>query len=364
MGIFTTLLQSLFNCLCCGCETEPQSPPQRHTQRYRYQQGHPVAPPLLRSPRPYAYGQGAPQLQRHQHPSQDDHPVAPPPTRSPRPYAYGPGASQLQRYQHLQEDYPVAPPLPRSPRPYAYGPGAPQLQHSSQQSHRVAPPLPRSPCKAPQSRHIHPAVHQNSGPKRKPGRRASFGQYKNLNHENQRDSHYQDLRARANEEGSKMRLCFDDSHAAYANGNRARAKEMSIEGKAHKKEMDRLNAQASEWIFAKNNEDSAPGEVDLHGLNVKDAITKSKRAINDARRRGDANVILIVGKGLHAPGGVAKLKPAIENFIRKQGLVAELHPNNDGRLIVNLDGQPIRTGRVLGVDDSNRRGERFIRPRL
>ena len=42
-------------------------------------------------------------------------------------------------------------------------------------------------------------------------------------------------------------------------------------------------------------QDSTPGEVDLHGLYVKEAITYSERAINDARRRGDAKVHLIVG---------------------------------------------------------------------
>lgn len=42
-------------------------------------------------------------------------------------------------------------------------------------------------------------------------------------------------------------------------------------------------------------QDSAPGEVDLHGLFVKEAMTYSERAINDARRRGDAKINLIVG---------------------------------------------------------------------
>ena len=42
-------------------------------------------------------------------------------------------------------------------------------------------------------------------------------------------------------------------------------------------------------------QDSAPGEVDLHGLYVKEAITYSERAINDARRRGNTRINLIVG---------------------------------------------------------------------
>ncbi|KZT72165.1 cytoplasmic protein [Daedalea quercina L-15889] len=262
MGMFTTLLRSLWDRLCGGGETEPQSRPQRPTQQYQQ------APPVTRP-----------------HPQK--------PYEAPQP----------------QPQYPPAHQKPQPPRPQP-------------------------------ARHVSPGPHKQ-----------------NLNYENQQDSHYQDLRARASEEGSKMAQCFEESHTAYASGNGARAKELSNEGKAHKAEMERLNAQASEWIFAKNNEDSAPGEVDLHGLYVKEAITYSERAINDARRRGDAKLNLIVGKGLHSAQGVAKLKPAIGELMQKQGLVAELDPSNSGVLIVNLDGQPTGVGPVLGVDDITRRLE-------
>ena len=41
----------------------------------------------------------------------------------------------------------------------------------------------------------------------------------------------------------------------------------------------------------------------------------------------------------------------------RQGLVAELDPNNSGVLIVNLDGRPTGAGPVLGVDEITRRLE-------
>lgn len=85
-----------------------------------------------------------------------------------------------------------------------------------------------------------------------------------------------------------------------------------------------------------NNEDSGPREVDLHGLYVKEAIFYTDRSIQEARNRGDSEIHLIVGtfdifclfvhvaqllvsvgKGLHSRGGVAKLKPAIEELIQK-----------------------------------------------
>ncbi|KAI0733101.1 hypothetical protein C8Q72DRAFT_41516 [Fomitopsis betulina] len=245
--------------------------------------------------------------------------------------------------------------------------GSPQEPQTHQQrptqQYQPGPPVsrprpPQQPYEVPRPQYPPPQQKLQQKPQDKPlPTRPSPGPHKNLNYENQQDLHYQGLRTRAKDEGSKMAQCYEESHTAYASGDRARAKELSNEGKAHKAEMERLNAQASEWIFAKNNEDSEPGEVDLHGLFVKEAMTYSERAINAARRRGDAKINLIVGKGLHSQSGVAKLKPAIEELIQKQGLVAQLDPSNAGVLIVNIDGRPTGTGPVLGVDDIARRLE-------
>lgn len=46
-----------------------------------------------------------------------------------------------------------------------------------------------------------------------------------------------------------MAQSFERSHQAYASGDRAGAKELSNEGKRHQQEMERLNREASEWIF-------------------------------------------------------------------------------------------------------------------
>jgi hypothetical protein len=46
-----------------------------------------------------------------------------------------------------------------------------------------------------------------------------------------------------------MHQCFDQSHKAYENGDGAKAKELSNEGKEAQHEMDRLNKEAADWIF-------------------------------------------------------------------------------------------------------------------
>jgi len=146
-----------------------------------------------------------------------------------------------------------------------------------------------------------------------------------------------------------MGRAFEESERAYENGDGARAKQLSEEGKRFKGEMENLNLQAADWIyhgktqfytlqhiliFAANNTDSAPNEVDLHGLYVKEAIARTEQAVEAAQQRGDSNIHLIVGrfalfyvlliwtggvvgKGLHSQDHVAKLKPAIEDLMVK-----------------------------------------------
>ncbi|EIN11801.1 DUF1771-domain-containing protein [Punctularia strigosozonata HHB-11173 SS5] len=171
------------------------------------------------------------------------------------------------------------------------------------------------------------------------------------NQVNQHNEQYMALRAEANEEGDQMSRAFQESHEAYSRGDGAMAKELSNKGKAHQAKMEELNHKASEWIFVENNKDSQPGEVDLHGLYVKEAISYTDRAVQEARQRGDGEIHLITGKGLHSRGHAAKLKPAIEELMVKHQLITELDPQNSGVLIVHLDGRGANRPGALGTDE-------------
>ncbi|TFK44655.1 hypothetical protein BDQ12DRAFT_593493, partial [Crucibulum laeve] len=172
---------------------------------------------------------------------------------------------------------------------------------------------------------------------------------------NQSNEHYTSLRARANEEGDQMAKCFDESHQAYSSGDGARAKELSNKGKEHQRKMEQLNKQASDWIFV-GTYDTPLNAIDLHGLYVKEAIARTDQALQEAKARGDSQVNLIVGKGLHSRGGMAKIKPAIEELMQKHQLIAELDPNNSGVLIVQMNSG--NRGRGVGSDEISRRIER------
>ncbi|KAK0504879.1 cytoplasmic protein [Armillaria luteobubalina] len=213
----------------------------------------------------------------------------------------------------------------------------PQEQYSPPEHHQpVSQPLPHQP--SPQ----YPPAHRPQ-------------KYEDDNQKNQQNEYYIDLRARANKEGDEMARCFSESHEAYNRGDGAGAKELSNQGKKHQQKMEQLNKEASDWIFVENNRDSKPGEIDLHGLYVKEAIARTDIALDEAKRRGDTEIRLIVGKGLHSKGGAAKIRPAIEELMHKHQLVAELDPSNSGVLVVEFNGA---RGRGVGPDEIARRLDR------
>jgi len=66
-----------------------------------------------------------------------------------------------------------------------------------------------------------------------------------------------------------------------------------------------------------NNKHSPPGTIDLHGLYVKEAIERTETAIANAQRSGTEELRVIVGKGIHSQGHVAKIKPAVQGLMQK-----------------------------------------------
>ncbi|KAK0186932.1 hypothetical protein F5146DRAFT_1062874 [Armillaria mellea] len=173
-----------------------------------------------------------------------------------------------------------------------------------------------------------------------------------------------------------MARCFSESHEAFHRGDGAAAKDLSKQGKNHKQKMEQLNKEASDCIYHENNrvswlratfnwdtnsviQDSRPGEIDLHRLRVKEAIARTVTALEEAKRRGDSEIRIIVGKGLHSCGE-AKLKPSIKRLMDKYRLVSKFDPSNSGVLVVELNGcSSIRHRQHL--NNSHRRSRRHRR---
>ncbi|KAL7823445.1 DUF1771 domain-containing protein [Trichoderma gracile] len=150
---------------------------------------------------------------------------------------------------------------------------------------------------------------------------------------------YDRLRDLARAEANKRNDCFERSRRAYEDGDGARAKALSNEGKAHDAKMREYNRQASEYIFRENN---APGRVepdsiDLHGQFVEEAERILEQRIRADQARGQTHLHAIVGRGNHSANHVQKLKPKVEELCRELGLRYSTE-DNEGRIYINLQG--------------------------
>lgn len=84
-------------------------------------------------------------------------------------------------------------------------------------------------------------------PQKKPSQKPK--QHVRRQSEEAEDPHYTRLRERAWHEGNEATRCSQESRKAYAFRDKVRAKKLSEEKKAHEAERDRLNAEASAWIY-------------------------------------------------------------------------------------------------------------------
>lgn len=118
--------------------------------------------------------------------------------------------------------------------------------------------------------------------------------------------------------------------------------------------MDRYNVQARDYIFRANNAHQPADTIDLHGLYVAEAEGILEKRIGAAKSRGDDRLCVIVGKGIHSAGNVAKLKPAVEKVLGQKGLNWEYGQGNEGVMVVRLAG-----GVSAGTPQSYQQGGRY-----
>lgn len=156
-------------------------------------------------------------------------------------------------------------------------------------------------------------------------------------HEAAVEEEYDRLRDLARAEGSKRAKCFERSKAAYNTGDKAEAKRLSDEGKAHGREMEKWNKAASDYIFREENSDQPADTIDLHGQFAEEAEDIVEEAIKMRKQNGQTHLRVIVGKGNHSVGGVMKIRPRVEKVCGELGLNWK-QEQNAGVLYIDLTG--------------------------
>jgi DNA-nicking Smr family endonuclease len=140
------------------------------------------------------------------------------------------------------------------------------------------------------------------------------------------------LRDRAQELAKKRGDCFERSQQVFKNGDKAKAKELSDEGKKYDQEMDECNRKAANLIFKLNNTDKKLPihEIDLHGLFVEESKTFVEERIKLCKSKNVDALIIIVGRGNHSADKIPKIKPAIEELVRIHGIESRINEPNQG----------------------------------
>lgn len=133
---------------------------------------------------------------------------------------------------------------------------------------------------------------------------------------------------------------FKLAKAAYLNNEKELASNLSQEGYFHKRERDKSNNLAKNYIFNKNN--SAIEVIDLHGLYLNEAMDLLKERIELIDKLNLENnydkidfLVVIHGKGLHSSGYFkGKIKVACENYLNSKLLAYYKDSPNEGCLKV------------------------------
>lgn len=155
------------------------------------------------------------------------------------------------------------------------------------------------------------------------------------------DGEYQRLRGLAEEARKKRQQLSHESQEAYKQGDGARAHQLSEKAKVQQRLVDQHNMEAAEYVFVQNNADSSSDEIDLHGLYVKEALWILQKRIAAGVKNHEPYVKVIVGKGNHSQGGLAKIKPAVEEMCQEANLKNYVDRKNQGVLIVELENASI-----------------------
>jgi len=177
-------------------------------------------------------------------------------------------------------------------------------------------------------------------------------------------------RAKAAAEAQARADASRKSQAAFKASSYNSAKAYSLSARKHQQKMSEYNTLASNEIFRHHNPNyptaatnssllassffgvffslftAGPNDLsqlDLHGQHVNEAIPMVKDHLERCRREGVQRTTVITGRGAHSVGGVAKIKPKVEELLadmrvryRKDGpgaFVVECGRQGDGGIV-------------------------------
>ncbi|XP_077380994.1 NEDD4-binding protein 2 [Festucalex cinctus] len=138
------------------------------------------------------------------------------------------------------------------------------------------------------------------------------------------DPEYKDYRAEANLQRSRQLESFSKAAVAYKQGHKEVASYYAQQGQLHGKRMHEANHRAAVHIFERVNSSLLPKNIlDLHGLHVAEALDHLSRILHDKTADCEQGLCgpqlsVITGRGNHSQGGVARIRPAVMNYLNNK----------------------------------------------
>ena len=131
------------------------------------------------------------------------------------------------------------------------------------------------------------------------------------------------------------------SRAAFARGDGAEARRLSLRAAAVAAQMESAKARAAAAAIRVHNRADDGGvarpplTVDLHGLTVDGAIATLRTVLAGAARTDARAVRVVCGAGRHSVGGRARVAPAVRGFLEDEGV--RFVDEGGGTLVVPLE---------------------------
>uniref|UniRef100_A0A8B9H9T3 NEDD4 binding protein 2 n=1 Tax=Astyanax mexicanus TaxID=7994 RepID=A0A8B9H9T3_ASTMX len=138
------------------------------------------------------------------------------------------------------------------------------------------------------------------------------------------DPEYEDFRTEAMLQRRRQQESFDKAAEAYRQGRKDVASFYAQQGHLHGQKMKEANHRAAVQIFERVNATLLPQNVlDLHGLHVDEALLHLQQVLTKKTSEWQQGLCrpqlsIITGRGNHSQGGVARVRPAVQDYLKSQ----------------------------------------------
>ncbi|XP_029918305.1 NEDD4-binding protein 2 isoform X2 [Myripristis murdjan] len=135
------------------------------------------------------------------------------------------------------------------------------------------------------------------------------------------DPEYEDFRAEASLQRRRQIESFSKAAEAFKQGRKDVASYYAQQGHLHGQRMREANHRAAAQIFERVNSSLLPKNIlDLHGLHVDEALEHLDQVLEDKTAEYEQGLCrpqlsVITGRGNHSQGGVARIRPAVIDYL-------------------------------------------------